>query len=157
MNERYFETNVEFLLNLKDVFDEPTTFLMVWWNGNDKKHNCEYIFSRDYETAESYVLRFIKYKKVDCVILYKSEVKVNKNDKYHYFRLYVPISYYDGMKHSLVKHSTLFADTIEISCERGYAWQAIYVEPLGCDYLMQIEIKKNADSVYGRSKKNESL
>ena len=29
MNERYCETNVEFLLNLKNVFDEPTTFFTM--------------------------------------------------------------------------------------------------------------------------------
>lgn len=153
MNAQYCETNVDFLLILKDVFYEPTTFLMVWWNDNDKKHNCCYLSARDYETAEFYVLRFIEDNKITHATLYKSGIPINKSDKYHYFRLYVPIAYYDGMKYALVKNKTLFADVIEVSCERGWAWCAIYVDPIECDYLMQIEIEKNADRVYGRKKK----
>ena len=146
-------SKIDFLLNLKEVFYEPTTFLMVWWNDNDKKHNCCYISAKDYETAEFHVLRFIEDNKINHATLYKSGIPLNKSDKYHYFRVYLPLAYYNGMKYALVKNKTLFADAIEISCERGYAWQAIYVDPLECDYLTNIEIEKNADRVYGSKKK----
>lgn len=146
-------SNVDFLLNLTDVFYEPTPFLMVWWHDNDKKHNCCHLAAKDYETAEFYVLRFIEDNKINHATLYKSGIPLNKSDKYHYFRVYLPLAYYDGRKYALVKNKTLFADVIEVSCERGFAWRAIYVDPMECDYLMQIEIEKNVDRVYGRSKK----
>lgn len=78
MKEWNCYTNADKLLKLRWPTYEPTSFLLVWWFGSDKKHNCHSIISKDYESAEYCALEFITLNKVEHAVLYKSAVKLNK-------------------------------------------------------------------------------
>ena len=156
MKEWNCYTNVDKLLKLRWPTYEPTTYLLVWWFGGNKKHNCHSIISKDYESAEYCALEFITLNKVEHAVLYKSGVKLNKKDKHYIFRYYVPLAWYNGNRYQLAKRKECFVAPIKISTDETRIWSAEYLIPEECDNCMQIELETNFDRVYGR-KKNESL
>ena len=91
-----------------------------------------------------------KLNKVEHAVLYKSGVKLNKKDKYHIFRYYVPLAWYNGNRYQLAKRKECFVAPIKISTDETRIWSAEYLIPEECDNCMQIELETNFNRVYGR-------
>ena len=79
-------------LNLISKLSNPSTFLLVWRNDNLGEHYCQFIFDKDYETAEYAVLQIISKTGINNAVLYKSGVKLNNTNKQHVFRVYVQLA-----------------------------------------------------------------
>lgn len=139
-------------LNLISKLSNPSTFLLVWWNDNSEEHFCEFVNGKDYETAEYCALEFITLNKVEHAVLYKSGVKLNKKDKHHIFRYYVPLAWYNGNRYQLAKRKECFVAPIKISSDETRIWSAEYLIPEECDNCMQIELETNFNRIYGRNK-----
>jgi hypothetical protein len=82
-------------LNLLGKPDKLSTFLLVW-QGDNSEYFCEFVCGKDYETAEYAILQILPKTGINNAVLYKSVVKLNKTNKQHVFRVYVPYAFYSG-------------------------------------------------------------
>ena len=144
-------------LNLLGKPNKLSTFLLVWRNNNSENF-CEFIHEKDYETAEYVVLQILPKKGINNAILYKSAVKLNKTNKRHVFRVYLPLALYNGNKYKLSRVGECFTPPIEIWRNENSDWQADYIKIKSLEYdEMKTAIYTNFDRVYGGKWKNESL
>ena len=139
-------------LNLFRKSDKPSTFLLVWQGGNSE-YFCEFIQDKDYETAEYAILQMLPKTGIKNAVLYKSVVKLNKTNKQHVFRVYVPFACYSGNKYKLSKVKCCFSAPIEIWSDENTTWLAEFVTI--ADYVdrLKTEIDVSCERVYGRKKK----
>lgn len=152
-------------INILGKPDKVSTFLLVWQGGNSE-YFCEFIHDKDYETAEYAVLQILPKTGINNAVLYKSAVKINKTNKQHVFRVYVPLAFYNGNKYKLSRvrecftapieiwrneNSHLFEPPIEIWRNEMANWQANFIKfsDLECDEMKKA-IYTNFDRVYGR-------
>ena len=143
-------------LNLIGKPSNPSKFLFVWRNDKSEEHYCEYIPEKDYETAEYVVLQILPKTGINNAVLYKSVVKLNKTNKQHVFRVYVPYAFYSGDKYKLSKAKNCFTTPIEIWCDENKAWTAEYVTIFDYCERLKTEIDVSCERVYGRKKENEN-
>ena len=138
-------------LNLIGKHSNPSTFLLVWWNDNLGEDYCQFIHGKDYETAEYAVLQILLKTGINNAILYKSAVKLNKTNKQHVFRVYIPLAFYNGNKYKLSRVRECFTPPIEIWRNENSYWQAEFIKILSLEWdEMKTEIYTNFDRVYGR-------
>lgn len=142
-------------ISLLGQSDKPAKYLLVWQGGNSE-YFCEFIHDKDYETAEYSVLQILPKTGINNAVLYKSVVKLNKTNKQHVFRVYVPFAVYSGDKYKLSKAKTCFTAPIEIWSDENKTWLAEYVTI--ADYVdrLKTEIDVSCERVYGRKKENEN-
>ena len=140
-------------LNLLGKPNKLSTFLLVW-QGGDSKAYCEFIRDKDYETAEYSVLQILPKTGINNAVLYKSVVKLNKTNKQHVFRIYIPLAFYSGDKYKLSKANHCFTAPIEIWSDENKAWLAEFVTI--ADYVdrLKTEIDVSCKRVYGRKNEN---
>lgn len=144
------------IINLLGKPNKMSTFLLVWQGGNSE-YFCEFIHDRDYETAEYSILQILPKTGINNAVLYKSVVKLNKTNKQHVFRVYVPFAVYSGDKYKLSKAKCCFTAAIEIWSDENKACSAEFVTI--ADYVdrLKTEIDVSCERVYGRKKENENL
>lgn len=141
-------------LNLISKLSNPSTFLLVWRNDNLDEHYCQFIFDKDYETAEYAVLQIISKTGINNAVLYKSGVKLNNTNKHHIFRVYIPLAFYNGNKYKLSRVRECFTAPIEIWRNEKSHWQAEFIKISSLEWdEMKSAIYTNFDRVYGRNKK----
>lgn len=139
------------ILNLIGKRSNPSTFLLVWMNDKLGEHYCEFIRDKDYETAEYSVLQILPKTGINNAILYKSAVKINKTNKQHVFRVYIPLAFYNGNKYKLSRVRECFTAPIEIWCNENSDWQAEFIKISSLEWdEMKTAIYTNFDRVYGR-------
>ena len=141
-------------LNLLDKADNPQKFLLVWWNDNSEEHYCEVIHNKDYEAAEYAILQILPKTGINNAILYKSVVKLNKINKQHVFRVYVPFAFYSGDKYKLSKAKNCFTAPIEIWSDENKVWTAEYVTISDYCERLKTEIDVSCERVYGGKNEN---
>lgn len=139
-------------LNLFRKFDKPSTFLLVWQGGNSE-YFCEFIHDKNYEAAEYAVLQILPKTGINNAVLYKSVVKLNKTNKHHVFRVYVPFTVYSGDKYKLSKAKCCFTAPIEIWSDENKVWTAEYVTPSDYSERLKTEIDASCERVYRREKR----
>lgn len=137
------------ILHLLGKPDNVSKFLLVWQGGNSE-YFCEFIHDKDYETAEYSVLQILPKTGINNAVLYKSVVKLNKTNKQHVFRVYVPFAFYSGDKYKLTKAENCFASPIEIWSDENKVWTAEYVTIFDYYERLKTEIDISCDRVYGR-------
>lgn len=139
-------------LNILGKPDKPSTFLLVWQGGNSG-YFCEFIHDKDYETAEYAILQILPKTGINNAVLYKSAVKLDKTNKQHVFRVYVPFAVYSGNKYKLSKAECCFSAPIEIWSDENKAWVAEFVTI--ADYVdrLKTEIDVSCERVYRRKKR----
>lgn len=125
---------------------EPTQFLLVW-NEENRSH-CQCLYCKDYETAQYISLQLIEDKGYKNVVLYKSGIKLNKTDKSHIYRVYVPVAYYNGNRYELERVKEFYGTAIEIWADDRRNWSANYEE---CYGELRLAIEDNAKRVYGKN------
>lgn len=142
------------ILHLLGKPNKLSKFLLVWQGGN-LEYFCEFIHDKDYESAEYAILQMLPKTGINNAVLYKSVVKLNKTNKQHVFRIYVPFAFYSGDKYKLSKAKCCFIAPIEIWSDENKSWLAQFV--IIADYLdrLKTEIDVTCERVYGR-KKNEN-
>ena len=138
-----------YLLKLKDKPYEPTQFLLVW-NEENRPH-CQCLYCKDYETAQYITLQLIEDKGYKNVVLYKSGIKLNKTDKNHIYRIYVPFAYYNGNPYELERVKQFCGTAIEIGADYRRNWIAHFEEYPDCYGELAIAIEDNAKRVYGKN------
>ena len=140
------------IINLLGKPNKLSTFLLVWQGANSESF-CEFIHDKDYETAEYAILQILPKTGINNAVLYKSAVKLNKTNKQHVFRVYVPIAFYSGDKYKFTKLKECVTPPIKIWRNEKPHWQADYIiSSLKCDEI-KTAIYTNFDRVYGRKKK----
>lgn len=137
-------------LNLISKSDKPSTFLLVWQGGNSE-YFCEFIHDKDYETAEYAILQVLPKTGIYNAVLYKSVVKLNKTNKHHVFRIYVPFAFYSGDK--LSKAKNCFTAPIEIWSDENKVWLAEFVTIYNYVDRLKTEIDVSCERVYGGKKR----
>ena len=139
-------------LNLLGKPNNPSTFLLVWRNDNLGEHYCQFIRDKDYETAEYAVLQIVSKIGINNAVLYKSAVKLNKTNKQHVFRVYIPLAFYNGNRYKLSMVRECFTAPIEIWRNEKSHWQADYIKIKSLEEWDEIKtaIYTNFDRVYGR-------
>lgn len=142
-------------LNLLGKPNKPQIFLLVWQGGNSE-YFCEFIYDKDYETAEYAILQILPKTGINNAVLYKSAVKLNNTNKQHVFRVYVPFAFYSGDKYKLSKANHCFTAPIEIWSDENKAWTAEYVTISDYCERLKTEIDVSCERVYGRKKENEN-
>lgn len=142
-----------YLLKLKGNLYEPTQFLLVWKDENNTF--CQCLYCKDYNTAQYITLQLVADKGIKNVVLYKSGIKTNKIDKYHIYRVYVPVAYYNGNPYELVRVKEFCGTAIEIWADYRRDWVAHYEEYAGCYGEIAIAIEDNAKRVYGKNWRGE--
>lgn len=138
-----------YLLKLKDNPYEPTQFLLVWKEEN--RSYCQCLHCKDYDTAQYITLQLISDRGYKNCVLYKSGIKTNKTDKYHIYRVYVPIAYYNGNPYELERVKEFCGTAIEIWADYRRNWIAHYEEYSDCYGELAISIEDNAKRVYGKN------
>lgn len=138
-----------YLLKLKGNPYEPTQFLIVWKDENNTF--CQCLHCKDYDTAQYITLQLISDRGYKNCILYKSGIKTNKTDKYHIYRVYVPIAYYNGNAYELERVKEFCGTAIEIWGDYRRNWIAHYEEYPDCYGELAIAIEDNANRVYGKN------
>jgi hypothetical protein len=141
-------------LNLLGKPNKPSAFIFVW-QGDNSEYFCEFIYNKDYETAEYAILQIIPKTGINNAVLYKSVVKLNNTNKQHVFRVYVPFAFYSGDKYKLTKAGNCFAPPIEIWSVDNKAWIADYVTKFDYCERLKTEIDISCKRVYG-GRKNEN-
>lgn len=136
-------------LKLKGNPYEPTQFLIVWEDENETF--CQCLYCKDYNTAQYLSLQIIEDKGYKNVVLYKSGIKLNKSDKYHIYRIYVPYAFYNGNRYELERVRKFYGTAIQIWSDYRYDWGAYYEDYETSDNHMQIAIEYNAERVYGKN------
>lgn len=139
-------------LNLLGKPDKLATFLLVW-QGDNSEYFCEFVCGKDYETAEYAILQILPKTGINNAVLYKSVVKLNKTNKQHVFRVYVPYAFYSGDKYKLSKAKNCFTPPIEIWFDENNGWTAEYVTIFDYCERLKTEIAVSCERVYGRKKK----
>ena len=138
-----------YLLKLKDNPYEPTQFLLVWKDENNTF--CQCLHCKDYDTAQYITLQLISDRGYKNCVLYKSGIKMNKTDKSHIYRVYVPIAYYNGNAYELERVKKFCGTAIEIWGDYRRNWIAHYEEYPDCSGELAIAIEDNANHVYGKN------
>jgi hypothetical protein len=139
------------ILNLLGKPDKLSTFLLVWQVGDSETY-CKFIRDKDYETAEYTVLQILPKTGINNAVLYKSVVKLNKTNKQHVFRVYVPFAVYSGNKYKLSKAKSCFPAPIEIWFDENKTWLAEFVTIADYVERLKTEIDVSCERVYGRKK-----
>lgn len=137
-------------LNLLSKSNKLSTFLLVW-QGDNSECFCEFVCGKDYETAEYAVLQILPKTGINNAVLYKSAVKLNKTNKQHVFRVYVPYAFYSGDKYKLSKAKNCFTPPIEIWFDENKGWTAEYVTIFDYCERLKTEIAVSCERVYGRN------
>lgn len=138
-----------YLLKLKGNPYELTQFLLVWKDENNTF--CQCLHCKDYDTAQYITLQLISDRGYKNCVLYKSGIKMNKTDKYHIYRVYVPIAYYNGNTYELERVKEFCGTAIEIWGDYRRNWIAHYEEYPECYGELAIAIEDNAKRVYGKN------
>ena len=138
-----------YLLNLKGNPYEPTQFLLVWKDENITF--CQCLHCKDYDTAQYIALQRISDRGYKNCILYKSGIKTNKTDKYHIYRVYVPIAYYNGNTYELEREKNFCGTAIEICADYRRNWIAHFEEYSEGYGELTSAIEDNAKRVYGKN------
>lgn len=152
------------MLNLLQNPYQLQPYLVVWYADKDaeRKHYCQCLYTKDYESSVYYVLQTIEDRGWECdntmnVILYKSAVKASKINDFTY-RAYVPIAFYNGNLYNLKREKTMFAPPICIYRDGNRAWMARYerknyYEFISDSIIPQVKdlIDDNAKRVYGKN------
>lgn len=138
-----------YFLKLHGNTYEPTQFLFVWKEEN--RSHCQCLYCKDYETAQYISLQLIKDKGYKNVVLYKSGIKLNKTDKCHMYRVYVPVAYYNGNLYELERVKEFYGTAIEIWTDDRRNWSANYEDYEECYEELRTAIEDNAKRVYGKN------
>lgn len=138
-----------YFLKLHGNTYEPTQFLFVWKEEN--RLHCQCLYCKDYETAQYISLQLIKDKGYKNVVLYKSGIKLNKNDKCYMYRVYVPVAYYNGNLYELERVKEFYGTAIEICADDRRNWSANYEDYEECYVELRTAIEDNAKRVYGKN------
>lgn len=138
-----------YFLKLKDNPYEPTQFILVWKEENSSY--CQCLHCKNYDTAQYITLQLISDRGYKNCVLYKSGIKTNKTDKYHIYRVYVPIAYYNGNPYELERVKEFCGTAIEIWADYRRNWIAHYEEYPDCYGELAISIEDNAKRVYGKN------
>lgn len=138
-----------YLLKLHGNPYEPTQFLLVWKEEN--RSHCQCLYCKSYEMAQYISLQLIEDKGYKNAVLYKSGIKLNKTDKYHIYRVYVPVTYYNGNTHEMARVKEFCGTAIEIWRDDWCDWSAHYEEYEESYGELHVAIEDNAKRVYGKN------